>query len=203
MKIGNKKIHFKEIQEMITTFAIAFIIALFVRSEAFALTEVRQHSMENTLYEGQKLVMEKLSYKLGAPKRGDIIIFIKEDLPDGFWGSKVGLVVKDYLDKIHHNESQKRLVKRVIGMPNDVIDIKDGKVYINGEILEESYVKGDTFKGEIEFPIKVPKENLFVMGDNRENSLDSRDLGCISYKQIEGKVVCRVWPISQFGEVDE
>ena len=92
-------------------------------------------------------------------------------------------------------------IKRVIGIPGDEIDIRDGYVYVNGEKLEEPYVKGKTYKKNLEFPITVQKNHVFVLGDNRENSSDSRyqSLGCIDYSKIKGKATFRFWPLDKFG----
>ena len=80
----------------------------------------------------------------------------------------------------------KYIVKRVIGLPGDTIDIKDGYVHLNGNRLEENYVKGQTFERlGLSYPITIPENKVFVLGDNREVSLDSRDLGLISYDQIK------------------
>jgi len=93
------------------------------------------------------------------------------------------------------------LVKRVIGIPGDEVNIKDGYVYINGEKLKEPYVKGETFSGEINFPIKVPDNKLFVLGDNRPVSKDSRAFGLINSDQVEGKAIFRVFPFNKIGAI--
>lgn len=105
------------------------------------------------------------------------------------------------------------LVKRVIGTAGDIIDIeKDGTVKVNGEILDEPYVKEKTEDesektedgSDIEYPYTVPERSLFVLGDNRSTSVDSRNalIGCIDVDEIVGKIVFRVWPLSGFGGID-
>jgi signal peptidase I len=95
-----------------------------------------------------------------------------------------------------------RYVKRIIGLPGDVIDIDDeGKVYVNGEPEKKPYVLGKTFKGNLEYPLKVPENKLFVMGDNREMSDDSRRFGCISINSVEGRATFVLWPSSRVKKI--
>ncbi|MNF08069.1 Signal peptidase IB [compost metagenome] len=83
------------------------------------------------------------------------------------------------------------------------MEFQEGDVYLNGEKLEENYVKGRTYPGITENPFTVHEGQLYVMGDNRENSLDSRDLGPIARTSIEGRAVFRIWPLPQFGSLSE
>lgn len=155
----------------------AFLANLVIQNYAFAQTEVRSISMQSTLYEGQRLIEDKLSYRFHGPEHGDIVVI------DG----------PEYKD---------RLVKRLIGLPGDVVDMKDGRVYVNGSLLEEPYVKGTTYPAGLAVPYTVPEDHVFVMGDNRERSTDSRQLGPIALTSIEGKAVLRVWPPKDFGQVE-
>lgn len=180
-----------------------FIISLSINSFAFAGTEVKQCSMQNTLFEGQRLVENKLVYHYSTPKRGDIVIIdevANKGIIDTFFSN-----VEDMIDKFSskQEEDHSRLIKRVIGVPGDHIDIKNGKVYLNGNLLKEAYVKGKTLPNSTEFPITIPQNEYFVMGDNREVSLDSRDIGLIYVGRIEGKAVLRVWPFSQIGSISD
>ena len=90
-------------------------------------------------------------------------------------------------------------IKRVIGVPGDTLEFLNGEVYVNGEPLYEPYLKGETFAGLSK--ITVEKNMVFVMGDNRKNSRDSRELGLIPYDRIKGKAILRIWPLKKLGSI--
>lgn len=201
----DKKKVIKEIKSWIFSILGAIIIAGLVNSKVFAKVRVQQNSMENTLLTNEQLVVDKLSYNFAEPKKGDIIIFHEN--------KEKGTIAEDTLDMVdniisifnNNNDSiekDDRLIKRVIGIPGDEIDIKDGHLYLNGKKLEESYVKGETISREFKLPIKVPENRLFVLGDNRMISKDSRMFGLIDYKQVEGKAIYRVYPFNHVGKVE-
>jgi signal peptidase I len=188
----------REIWEWIVVFAAAFILVALLNTTVFATTQVRQTSMQDTLHEGQHLFVEKLSYNFSDPSRGDIIVFIEDKYPENYI-EKVKIFLTDVGDifKPVERKTNTRLVKRVIGIPGDEIDIHDGKVFLNGEELDEPYVKGETFKREQPFPIKLKEGEYLVLGDNREVSKDSRTFGTIDRSQIEGRAVFRFWPLNK------
>lgn len=186
----------KKIFELMGTVVVAFAIAMFLKSTVFAIPEVRMNSMEDTLIQGERVLELKFIYGLTAPKRGDVIILDKDNESQGLISDYVG-EVKETINIMRGQMSRNHLIKRVVGIPGDKIKIDGGQVYINDELIEEAYVKGETYADGIEFPIEVPEGKVFVMGDNREVSLDSRQLGFIDYKQIEGKAVAKIWPIDE------
>jgi len=192
----------REAWEWIVVFAAAFILVALLNTTVFATTQVRQTSMQDTLLEGQHLFIEKLTYLFASPARGDIIVFIDNLYPRNYI-EKVRIFLTDVSQVFVPVEEKTnvRLVKRVIGIPGDEIDIRDGNVYRNGERLDEPYVKGITETREVIFPIKVPAGKYLVLGDNREVSKDSRTFGLIDRSQIEGKAVFRFWPFNKFGTV--
>lgn len=167
----------KEAREWALSLLIAVIVAMLFQTYVYAQTEVHNVSMQNTLADGQRLIEDKWSYHFHSPVRGDIVI-------------------------INGPEHTERLVKRVIGLPGEVIDIRNGHVYINDVKLDEPYAKGETYAGALAVPLTIPEGHLFVLGDNRENSLDSRSLGPIVQTSIEGKAVFRIWPIDKFGTLN-
>jgi signal peptidase I len=141
---------------------------------AYAQTEVHNVSMQNTLAEGERLIEDKWSYRLNAPEQGDIVII------DG-------------------PEHELRLVKRVIALEGQTVDMREGAVYVDGIKLDEPYAKGATEPGAMRVPFTVPASHVLVLGDNREHSVDSRDFGPVALSSLEGKVVLRVWPIGKIG----
>lgn len=200
----DKKKVIKEITNWIFSILVAFFIATLLNSKVFAKVQVQQSSMENTLFTNEQLIVDKLSYNLIEPKRGDIIIFLENE--------EKGTMVDDVLKTVtsivsmfdrnnDSSEKKNRLIKRVLGVAGDEVDIKDGYVYINGKKLEEPYVKGETISKEFKLPIKVGENKLFVLGDNRTVSKDSRKFGLIDYKQVEGKAIYRIYPYSQIGKI--
>lgn len=190
----------KEIWEWLIVFVSAFVLVMFLNVTVFATTQVRQTSMLNTLVEGQHLFVEKLSYLLGEPKRGDIVIFL-ENKHNTTYFSRFGIFLKDVSEifKPAEDKTNVRLVKRVVGIPGDEIDIKNGKIHIDGEAYDEFYAYGKTYKREFQFPVTVPDDKYLVLGDNREASRDSRNFGFIDKDQVEGKAVFRIWPFNKIG----
>ena len=163
------------IRDILIAVAIAAVILAF-----FKPIIIQQQSMEPNFYSGDYVITSRQAYNIfGDPQRGDIIVF-KSDL---------------YTDE----GEAKNLIKRIIGLPGDTVEIIDGEVYLNGEVLNEEYIKEPGLSGEME-AVTVPEGELFVMGDNRRVSQDSRSgaVGTISQDTIVGKVVVRVYPFSQF-----
>lgn len=165
--------------DIVIAFIIAAVILFFIKP-----TIVREHSMENTLNDGDYLFVSKQAYKLfgNEPERGDIVVFSSE------------------LETV--TGKNKLLIKRVIGVPGDQIAISNGFVYVNGEQLTENYTK-DGYTASNMDPVTVPEGCLFCMGDNRQNSTDSRDsrVGCVQMDTIMGKAVFRIFPFSKIGSL--
>lgn len=151
---------------------LAFVITLFIKP-----TLVSGDSMLPTLHENDYLIINKIGYKIGEPKNGDVIVF------------------KSDLEK--NDGTTKDLVKRIIGVVGDKVVIKDGKVYLNDKLLDETYLsEGMDTTGDVD--IVVPEGKLFVLGDNREVSLDSRyeQVGLVDVNDVEGKVLVRLYPFN-------
>lgn len=203
--LGNsKKGIFREVIEWVLLIVAAFLIASLIQSELFALTEVNMSSMMDTLVQGDKLIMNKLSYNLAEPKRGDIIIFLRDEPIDGFAG-RAKIYVSDIQKKLNGEFRRNRLIKRVIGIPGDEIEIKDNVLYVNGEAQTEPYARIDPYQGIILNghldKFTVPEGKYFVLGDNRGQSLDSRNFGVIDRSWIEGKAIFRIFPLNKVGKV--
>jgi signal peptidase I len=190
-----------EIRSWIFSILLAFFVVALLNTKVFAKVQVQQSSMENTLFSQQQLIIDKASYYFVEPKRGDIIIFLENE--------ERGTIVQDvimFIDDIRSTfegiDRHTRLVKRVIGIPGDKVDIKNGYVYVNGKKLDEPYVKGETLSQEFQLPITVGANKLFVLGDNRPVSKDSREFGLIDYDQVEGKAIFRVFPFDKIGYIN-
>lgn len=176
---------------------IALCIGLSLNSYIFAFPGVVGPSMEKTLHDGDKLCIDRLSYKFTSVDPGDIVIFLEGETIEGVFGSFEN-TLQDLNMKIHGQVRLNRYVKRVVGVPGDTIDIIDQVVYRNGVALEEPYAQGLSYKKQVGLPLQVPEGKVFVLGDNRENSNDSRWFGCVDIKSIEGRVVFKLWPLNQF-----
>lgn len=192
------KIVIREIRGLLLTIVGSIIVLSIINTKVFAMAKVQQSSMENTLYSDEKLIVDKLSYNFVKPERGDIIIFLKDE-EKGNVLEESYKYIKEVTSFNHLADNRTRYVKRVIGVEGDEINISSGYVYINGEKIEESYIKGETYDRDVEFPIVVGENQFFVLGDNREVSQDSRDFGLINVNQIEGKAIFRVIPLERLG----
>ncbi len=162
------------LREFVRSFLPAILIVAFINLFIAQPRTVDGRSMEPTLYDGNRLIVELLSYRFAEPERGDIVML-----------------------RITEGQTSRALVKRVIGLPGDTVEIYDGSVYINGEKLDEPYVSAST--DGIMTAMLIPDGQYFVMGDNRPVSNDSRYFGTIPYQDIIGHVLIRYWPFSLFG----
>ena len=173
----------KEILDWVKHIVIAIIVGVLFITFVGQRTVVYGMSMTPTLENGDQLVIEKITPKIGGIKRGDIVtIYIHGMLDEG----------KDYL------------IKRVIAIEGDTIKIEGGKVYLNGNPLEEDYIRGDyTYEEQLKTEITIEKGHVFVMGDNRlkGGSNDSRSLGVFDLKAIRGKAIFRWFPFAKFGKL--
>ena len=173
----------KTIFEFAKTIIIALILALLITT-FIKPTLVKGYSMYPTIEPNNYLIVNKLPYITGTPAHGDIIVFKAHIYTD--------------------NGEEKDLIKRIIGLEDDVIEVKDGIVYRNGEALKEDYIYGGVTPGDMA-PFTVDKGYIFVMGDNRPNSLDSRDpsVGEIAISEILGRVDVRLFPFDEIGLINK
>ena len=173
----------KEILDWVKHIALAIIVGILFITFVGQRTVVYGMSMSPTLENGDQLVIEKISPKVGGVKRGDIVtIYIHGLLDEG----------KDYL------------IKRVIAIEGDTVRIEEGRVYLNGEYLDEEYIRGDyTYEERLTAEITIEKGQVFVMGDNRlkGGSNDSRSLGVFNTSAIRGKAIFRWYPFKKFGSI--
>jgi signal peptidase I len=155
----------------ITAFIPAMLIALVIKVEvARAVTIETGPSMQPNMYQGYRLMTEKVSYQLHHPQRGDIVVV---DRP----GTEVSLV------------------KRVMGLPGEIVEVRTGHVLINGQKIEEPWVL--YFGGPDYGPTQIPDGYIFILGDNRKNSRDSRAIGPVELRTIVGRVWLVYWPLDK------
>ena len=165
-----QKAYFKALRGTVSVLTYVAAIAALIATLVLPVLQIEGTSMDPTLKNGDVVLLTKTHYF----DRGEIMGFA--------WNNKL-------------------LIKRVIGLPGDWIEIDvDGTVYRNGELLEEPYAQQIAFgECDLEFPYQVPQEQYFVLGDMRENSIDSRNtlIGCVEYDQIIGKLLVRIWPLKE------
>ena len=171
----------REVLSTILYLALVILAAYLIVTFVGQRTEVNGSSMENTLDNGDNLIVDKIFYRLGSPKRFDVVVFPYPQNPSTYF------------------------IKRVIGLPGETVQIdSSGKIYINGQVLEENFGREVISNpGLAQEPIKLGEDQYFVLGDNRNNSMDSRDsrVGLISGKSMVGKAFLRIWPLNKFGLV--
>ncbi len=154
----------------------ALVVAFVVKTFLFQAFYIPSESMEPTLDIGDRVLVNKLSYEAHDVNRGDLVVFERppNDIPIG-------------------GDDTEDLIKRVVGLPGETIEARDGDVYIDGRRLEEPYLPDDVATQNLPAQ-QVPAGHVFVMGDNRNNSEDSRFFGAIDQDLIVGRVFVRVWP---------
>lgn len=141
-------------------------------------------SMLPTLHIGDRVLIEKISYHLSPPKRGDIVVFQPPRAVEAF----------GYDNKIPW-------IKRVIGLPGETVAVEHGHVYINGQAIQEDYIQSPP---RYDMPARhVPAGAIFVLGDNRNHSIDSHIWGCVSLKRVIGRASFRFWPLDHLGDLGD
>lgn len=208
----------KEIIEWVLCLLVATIIALVIKYYIGTPTKVEGSSMEPTLYDSQRLWVNRWGRTTGKlPERGDIVII---EAP-----TQTKIVDKENMDKSNPIAQYKNepdglvdrlfynvlevgkisYIKRVIALPGEHIQIKNDYVYINGERLQEDYIQEGVItdmQNGIYDDFIVPENTVFVLGDNRQHSKDSRMIGCIPLEKIEGTLAFRFWPLNLLGNVE-
>lgn len=224
MQMEEKKIQIdknqilKEIFNWIVCIVIAIILALLIKYFLLTPTIVKQSSMFPTLKENQRLILSRVGRTFKQmPERGDIITFeapsethrTKDDTdlsnPVAIFTDTSDMSIIEKFNYYVLETTKTSYIKRVIGLPGEHVQIKEGKVFINGEELQEDYLQPGIVTDDLEgifTDIIVSQDTVFAMGDNRNSSVDCRSFGCIPLDKIEGEVKLRFWPLNQFGFVD-
>lgn len=179
--VGEKKSIFKEIGGWIVYILFIILVTWLIVTFVGQRTKVDGHSMEPTLHHGDHLIVDKLSYHFKEPERYDIIVFPYQHAENVYY------------------------IKRIIGLPGEEVQVKDGCVYINGEKLTSEHYGAETMNdpGIAANPIQLGEEEYFVLGDNRNHSSDSREasVGVLTREQLIGKAWVRIYPFDNMGVI--
>lgn len=162
-----------EVKEWIKSIIIAVLLAFLIKGFIMESFIVDGSSMMPTFTNNERVLVNKLTYRFREPKRREIIVFPHP---------------------IHDDES-KILIKRVMGLPGDKVELVQGRLFINDQEIEEDYILNTE---QSYGPVNVEANTVFVLGDNRRNSVDSREIGFVEIDDIRGKTFLRYWPVSQF-----
>lgn len=185
-------------RELVETIVTVLVLVILIRNFIGEPRWIPSASMRPTLIEGDRLIIEKISGFTSKPKRGDILVFYPpfEELSQSPWAKFTRL--------IGYFNSDTAYIKRVVGVPGDRLEVKNGgRVYINNKLIKEKYLqetpniecRDEMYCG----PMTIPAKKYFMMGDNRNNSQDSRFWGLLPAKRIVGKAYFRFWPLNRIG----
>jgi len=167
------------------TIVVALILALIIRAFFLQVFWIPSGSMEPTFDIGDRIVVNKVVYNFRRPQRLEVIVF--RAVPS-------------------MSEAKKDLIKRVIGLPGEKLEVKKGEVYVNDKLLKEAHPLYNNYYDlnslpAVFGPVQIPVDSYFVMGDNRPASADSRYWGSLPKKNIIGKAFLRIWPLTEFGSI--
>jgi signal peptidase I len=190
-------------RELPVLIIIAFAVALLLKSFVLQAFFIPSASMEETLQIGDRVLVEKVSYRWGSPGHGDVVVFEKDLDPsaqakpddDPSLGEKVTDAFKG-LFGFPTGDSQD-FIKRVIGVAGDVVEGRNGRVFVDGKRIDEPYLQPGMQTSDFG-PVKVPESQIFVMGDNRTNSADSREFGPVPVDKVVGRAFLLIWPPTDF-----
>jgi signal peptidase I len=172
---------YKGVLEWLFAIGLAVLLFFVVRNFLFRVAHVTGHSMEPSLNHGDMLILNRFSYLFSDPRLGDIVAFPYPEDPSEYH------------------------IKRIVGLPGDVIDLRDSRFFVNGEPLDDAFSHEPVLAlGDMVFPITVEEGHYFVLGDNRNGSKDSRfsAVGTIPKRELVGRVLVRFWPFNNLGRVD-
>lgn len=192
------------LRELPVLIVIAFVIALIIKTFLLQAFFIPSASMEPTLLIGDRVLVEKVGYRFGDADRGDVVVFEKDvgalinpapEENDPFYVD----IVNAFKELFGFPTGDKQdFIKRVIGIGGDTVHGEDGEVFVNGEPIEEPYLADGVTTSDFG-PVEVPEGTVFVMGDNRPNSDDSRSFGPIDESKVVGRAFLLIWPPADIG----
>ena len=177
--------------ELFETVFIALLLAVMIRATVAEARFIPSGSMIPTLQIGDRLIVEKLSYYLHSPQRGEIVVFYPPE------PNSPPLTPSSLMMRWLGFTGEAAFIKRVIGLPGETIAVHDGQVLINGKPLKEPYIQAPPIDETL--PLRIPADHYFMMGDNRNNSSDSRVWGTLPRGNMIGRSFFRFWPPNRMG----
>jgi signal peptidase I len=174
------------------------VIAVLIKTFLVQPFWIPSESMLDTIHVNDRVMVNKLAFHFGEPERGDVVVFrdpaepeIEESFPEA--------VVRSVLEAVGiRTRGRDDLIKRVIGLPGETLTVSENQVHIDGVAIAEPYLEDGVVMPDAG-PFEIGEDEVFVMGDNREFSFDSRRFGTISYDSLVGRAFVIIWPISNFG----
>ncbi|MBI5156773.1 MAG: signal peptidase I [Acidimicrobiia bacterium] len=185
-------------KELPILIVVALVVAVVIKTFLVQAFFIPSASMRDTLLEGDRVMVNKLAYRFGDPARGDVIVFDSPLVPDDDGESFLGAVVRNIGEALGLSTPDTALIKRVIATGGETLEIRGNTVYIDGVAIDEPYVRPGSQMPAFG-PVTVPEGEVFVMGDNRNQSEDSRRFGTVPVDDIIGRAFLRVWPPSRWG----
>lgn len=175
----------------------ALVIAVLIKTFLVQPFWIPSESMLDTIHVNDRVMVNKLAFQIGEPERGDVVVFrdpaepqIEESIPEA--------VIRSVLEAVGvRTRGRDDLIKRVVGLPGETITIEDNEVHVDGVAISEPYLADDVVMAD-EGPFEVGDEEVFVMGDNRQFSFDSRRFGSIELESLIGRAFVIIWPIDNF-----
>lgn len=186
------------VRELPVLIIIAFAVALIIKSFVLQAFFIPSASMEPTLREGDRVLVEKISYALGSPERGHVIVFERDVAPE----LPVGSIELSWLERLSNAGRElfgfstgltQDFIKRVVAVAGDTVQGRDGTLFVNDVEIVEPYLTQGKLTSDFG-PIHIPEDHVFVMGDNRDNSDDSRGFGPVPEDRIVGHAFVLIWP---------
>lgn len=185
-------------KELPVLIVVALVVAVLIKTFLVQAFFIPSASMRETLLEGDRVMVNKLAYRFGEPGRGDVIVF-DAPLEAGSDGENIfGAIVRNVAEALGLSTPDTALIKRVVAVGGDTIEIRNNELVVNGILADEPYLTRAAFMPDFG-PSEIPLDHVFVMGDNRSHSEDSRRFGPVSLDDVVGRAFVRVWPPSRWG----
>lgn len=194
-KTRKKRSFWSELPGLLLT---ALVIAVLIKTFLVQPFWIPSESMLDTIHVNDRVMVNKLAFQIGEPERGDVVVFrdpaepqIEESIPEA--------VIRSVLEAVGvRTRGRDDLIKRVIGLPGETITVEDNEVHVDGVAISEPYLADDVVMAD-EGPFEVGEQEVFVMGDNRQFSFDSRRFGSIEMESLIGRAFVIIWPVDNFG----